>query len=103
MIESLLLGFFAGIVFWNSFLTYIDPIIQLKQEVYKYKKTDEATYYNLSSQRQTYDFYKEYPEAKDQPEENTNAIGFEYYPQSEFDDEYDGDDEFEDKEIKMGF
>ncbi len=64
----------------------------------KIKVTDTATVYALNTERNTYRFYKEYPEAKPEPEfkENTNLIGF-----SIDDNQEDDEEEFE--EDRMGF
>ena len=95
-IVYLLTGIFAGIVLWHLFITYIDPIIQIKQETYKYYKTDEATYYNINTQRQIYDLQREYPELKDEEEpkeKNTvDVVGFQYYPDETYYDDEDDDD-----------
>jgi hypothetical protein len=65
-------------------------------ELHKIKVTDTATAYALNTERNTYRFYKEYPEAKPEPEfqENTNLMGFQI--QNE-------DDEEEFEEDTMGF
>ena len=95
MITYLLFGVSIGIVIAIIFIYLIIPIIQVNQEVYQYKKTDVATQYNLNSQKQAMDFYRKYPEAKENNEELSPAIGY------RIDTDGCDEDDFEDK--KIGF
>jgi len=96
MITYLLLGVTAGIILCAIFLKYIDPIIQLALELHNFKVNDTATFFNINTQRQTFEFYRQYPEALKDQEINTNAIGFQIdtTPEDDFEDDY---------EDRMGF
>ena len=98
MIVYLLLGIAIGIIAESVYINNIMPIIQLHIELHKIKVTDTATAYALNTERYTCEFYREYPEAKPEPEfkENTNLIGF-----SIDDNQEDDAEEFE--EDRMGF
>jgi hypothetical protein len=97
MFTYLLLGIAVGIIAESVYINIISPIIQMHIELHKIKVTDTATAYALNTERNTYRFYKEYPEARPEPEfkENCNAIGFSI----DSDDEED-EGQFEDT---MGF
>ena len=72
------LGMPAGIILCAIFLKYIDPIIQLALELHNFKINDTATFFNVNTQKQTFEFYRQYPEAKTEGDfkENCNPIGF---------------------------
>lgn len=96
MITYLLLGVTAGIILCAIFLIYIDPIIQLALELHNFKVNDTATFFNVNTQKQTFEFYRQYPEAKPEGDfqENINAIGFQIDPSEDDEDDY---------EDRMGF
>ncbi len=98
MFVYLLFGIALGIIAESVYVNIISPIIQMHIELHKIKVTDTATVYALNTERNTYRFYKEYPETKPEPEfkENTNLIGF-----SIDDNQEDDEEEFE--EDRMGF
>ena len=78
MFIFLLLGIALGIILESFYINILLPIIQIRIELHKVKQSDVATQYALHTEQCTYEFYKNDPEAKLQPEftENTNAIGF---------------------------
>jgi hypothetical protein len=90
----LILGIAIGITIGSIFERIYVPMIDICQKVFTYKKTDEATCYNLNSQKQTMLFYKEFPEAKQEEITQTNAIGF-HIPSEE--------DDCEEEDRKVGF
>ncbi|MCK9326943.1 MAG: hypothetical protein M0P69_15735 [Bacteroidales bacterium] len=96
MLIYLLLGIAIGIIAESVYINNIMPIIQLHVELHKFKVTDVATAYDMNTKLQVFNFYREYPEAKPEPEfqENTNLMGFQI--QNE-------DDEEEFEEDRMGF
>ena len=98
MIVYLLLGITTGIIFAIIFMKFFLPLIEINQEVYTYKKTDTATYWNLNTQKQAVIVQREFPELKETQEEQTNAIGF-HMGNVEEEDDYD----CEDKKNKIGF
>lgn len=98
MFVYLLFGIALGIIAESVYINIISPIIQMHIELHKIKVTDTATAYALNTERNTYRFYKEYPEARPEPEfcENTNVMGFSIDSDQEEDD--DDDDNY-----TMGF
>ena len=76
MIIYLIIGLTSGIIIGSLFATYIVPIIQTYNEIFTYKMADIATTYNISTQKQTLEFYKAYPEAKGEQKQDLSCIGF---------------------------
>lgn len=84
------LGVLLGIFFTLIFTKYLFPILDLKLDVYQYTQNEKATKHHINSQITTMEFYRKYPEAKEDGEfQETNVIGFQHYPSTEFDDEED--------------
>jgi hypothetical protein len=99
----LVAGIAIGIIIGATFERFAVGIIGLVQDVFQYKKTDEAVFYDIDSKKQTYDFYREYPEAKGEEEEKSavDAVGFQFYPQSE--SEFDDEEDKHKNKVQMGF
>lgn len=97
MIVYLLLGFFIGLTVYSLFYQYIDPLIQLRNQVREYASTNEASLWNITTMKSNADFYREYPEMIQEEAEiqGVNAVGFEFSPPEE---EYY--DDLEDKSLK---
>lgn len=72
-----------------TFIVYLQPVLDVKYEVYKTEKTFELEKQQLKLQSQKYELMRKYPEMyKDQ--HNTVVEGFQYeVPQEEY---YDDDD-----------
>lgn len=89
--------FFCGLFVGVLIDKYLFPIFDLLLDVFSYKKSEKATMYQLSAQELAAEFYRKYPEMKNdqcqgQYQELTPAIGFTYRNQNE-DDIYFEDEE----------
>ena len=88
---NMILGIFIGIILGIFIQKYVFAYLDVVFEIFTYRQVEKAIKYQINSQRITYDFYREYPEALEQEEnqeEHTNAIGFQYEPEY-----YDEDEE----------
>jgi hypothetical protein len=90
----LIVGIAVGIVIGSIFERVFVPMIDINQELYTYKQTDVATGFSLNTQKQKILFCREYPEANEEQEIQTNAIGF-HIPSQE--------DECSEEDKKIGF
>ena len=89
----LITGFLGGIIFGIIIEKYIFPICDTYYEVFTFKQSDTATFYQLNIQEQVAVFNREYPEmAQGKGCESTSAIGF------SLPDEYVDEDDYGDYE-----
>jgi len=88
IILGVFIGVFLGIVIEKYLFLYLDMVF----EIFTYKQSEKAIKHQINTQRISYDFYREYPEAlndcRNQEEQQTHAIGFRYEPKCE---EYEND------------
>lgn len=101
MIVYLLLGFFIGLTVCGLFHQYIDPFFQLYKQVREFKATDDASWWNLQTMKDSADFYREYPEMCKEEElpELQSAVGFEFFhPEEEY---YDLEEDSKNKKYKI--
>jgi hypothetical protein len=91
-----------GIILGSIFERYISVRIEMRNEVHSHKMTNIATQYNLDTQAQSMEFLRGYPEAKEQEEIATNAIGYQYESELEPEEDFD-DEENKDCKSKIGF
>ncbi len=69
--------FLVGILVGVCIAKWIIPIIDISFEVYGAKKAIKATQYTLDAQERAINFYRKYPEAKEDSEtELMPAIGY---------------------------
>jgi len=82
-ILGIFIGIFLGIIIEKYLFSYFDIVF----EIYTYKQSEKATKHQINTQRISYDFYREYPEAlndcRKQEKQQTRAIGFRYEPECE--------------------
>jgi hypothetical protein len=91
-------GISIGIIIGVTFIKFIEPIITIKLDVYQYKQTNIANEYNLEAQRNTMQFYRDFPEAKnEQNQELSPCIGYKMSSTLE------SEEDFEDKKIGFQF
>ena len=83
-------GMCLGILLGVLINKYLFPILDIKLDVFQYAQTEKATKHHLNVQEMTMLFYREYPEAKEDYQGETHAIGFQYTPE----EEYDKDEEY---------
>ena len=79
---TLALGIFLGIVVGVLGYKYILPWFDINLEVYNYKKSVDATDYQLTSQAYLAEFKRDYPETEENYQQKEPCIGF-HHPQSE--------------------
>lgn len=95
-----ILTFATGLLFGCMFGGYTLDFLNIKSEVYRTKKTLEKTNYNLDIERLRLDFLREYPEANQQEQCDTNVIGF--YQEKGCEEYIDEEENIEDKKC-IGF
>lgn len=95
MIIYLLLGICLGIFLGILINKYIFSILDAKLKVYQYTQAEKVAKRYLNAQEMTMEFYRKYPEAKDDYQGETHAIGFQYTP-------LDDEEEYEEEHM-IGF
>ena len=93
MITEISIGILIGIIATLIYTNIISVWIDLKLEVYKYKVSEQATFYKLKSERQVHEFNKEYPQSSE--DSSANMIGFHMDSQEEYEDDEDDDFEYQ--------
>jgi len=73
----ILLGIFIGITLCYLFIKYIEPIFNIKLDIYQIKQNDIVTKYHLSAQELALKFFRKYPEAQQiSQQQNVDAMGY---------------------------
>lgn len=66
---------------------YLIPYLDIKLELFSLRESEKATKYQLNTQAASFDFIRRYPEAQQTNQSDVQAIGFQYVPPSEYEDD----------------
>jgi len=101
--KDLLLGLFIGVNIGFMINQWVFPLLDTVFQVFQFKQTDKATFYQLASQEQVALFNREYPELNTQnpSPELQPAIGFTYTPPPDEIMYYEEDEECKNQNINQ--